>query len=74
MIGLWLRGLLRRSPARLLAASAGIAIAVALVAGLGSFLVSSEATMTHRAASQGDPLDARNELRPSRTLRELKST
>ncbi|WP_151082581.1 ABC transporter permease [Nocardioides cynanchi] len=52
MTGLWLRGLLRRSPLRLLAASAGIAIAVALVAGLGSFLVSSEATMTDRAAAQ----------------------
>lgn len=52
MIGLWLRGLVRRSPARLLAAAAGIAIAVALVAGLGSFLVTSEATMTQRAAAQ----------------------
>jgi putative ABC transport system permease protein len=52
MIWLWLRGLIRRSPARLLAAAGGIAIAVALVAGLGSFLVTSEATMTHRAAAQ----------------------
>ena len=52
MIGLWLTGLLRRSPARLLAAAGGIAIAVALVAGLGSFLVTSQATMTHRAAAQ----------------------
>jgi putative ABC transport system permease protein len=49
---LWLRGLLRRSPARLLAAAGGIAVAVALVAGLGSFLVSSEATMTQRASAQ----------------------
>jgi putative ABC transport system permease protein len=52
MIRLWLTGLIRRSPARLLAAAGGIAIAVALVAGLGSFLVTSEATMTHRAAAQ----------------------
>ncbi|NYD42633.1 FtsX-like permease family protein [Nocardioides panaciterrulae] len=52
MIHLWLAGLLRRSPARLLAAAAGIAIAVALVAGLGSFLVTSQATMTTRAAAQ----------------------
>ncbi|MDX6372873.1 MAG: putative transport system permease protein [Nocardioidaceae bacterium] len=52
MIWLWLRGLVRRSPARLLAAAGGIAIAVALVAGLGGFLVRSEATMTHRASDQ----------------------
>lgn len=52
MIRLWLVGLVRKSPTRLLAAAAGIAIAVALVAGLGSFLVSSQATMTQRAAAQ----------------------
>jgi putative ABC transport system permease protein len=52
MIRLWLLGLVRRSPARLLAAAGGIAIAVALVAGLGSFLVTSQATMTGRAAAQ----------------------
>lgn len=52
MIGIWALGLLRRSPARLLAAAAGIAIGVALVAGLGSFLVTSQATMTQRAAAQ----------------------
>lgn len=52
MIRLWLFGLVRRSPARLLAAASGIAIAVALVAGLGSFLVTSQATMTQRAAAQ----------------------
>ncbi len=52
MIWIWLRGLVRRSPARLLAAAGGIAIAVALVAGLGGFLVGSEATMTHRASDQ----------------------
>ncbi len=52
MIRLWLAGMLRRNPARLLAGAVGIAIAVALVAGLGSFLVSSQATMTKRAAAQ----------------------
>jgi putative ABC transport system permease protein len=52
MIALWFRGMARHSPVRLLAASAGIAIAVALVAALGSFLVTSEATMTQRAAAQ----------------------
>ncbi|MCW2768239.1 MAG: hypothetical protein JWO11_4198 [Nocardioides sp.] len=52
MIRIWLAGLLRKSPARLLAAAGGISIAVALVAGLGSFLVTSQATMTQRAAAQ----------------------
>ncbi len=52
MIRIWLVGLVRRSPARVLAAAGGIAIAVALIAGLGSFLVNSQATMTQRAAAQ----------------------
>ncbi|GCD91256.1 FtsX-like permease family protein [Nocardioides sp. LS1] len=52
MTWIWLRGLLRHSPLRLLAASGGLVVAVALVAGLGSFLATSEATMTHRAAAQ----------------------
>jgi putative ABC transport system permease protein len=49
MIGIWLRGLIRRRPARLAAAACGIAIAVALLASLGSFLAHSRATMTDRA-------------------------
>ena len=49
MITLWLRGLLRRRPGRLLAAAAGIAVAVALLASLGAFLAHSQATMTDRA-------------------------
>ncbi len=50
MIGVWLAGLLHRQRARLLGAAAGIAVAVALIACLGSFLASSQATMTDRAA------------------------
>jgi putative ABC transport system permease protein len=49
MIGLWLGGLLRRRTGRLLATATGIALAVALIAALGSFLASSQATMTARA-------------------------
>jgi putative ABC transport system permease protein len=49
MIGTWLTGLLRRQPARLLSCAAGIAVAVALLACLGSFLAHSKATMTSRA-------------------------
>ena len=49
MITLWTRGLIRRRPGRLLAAAAGIAVAVALLASLGAFLTHSSATMTQRA-------------------------
>ena len=49
MIALWLGGLLRRRSGRLCATAGGIALAVALIAALGSFLASSQATMTARA-------------------------
>ncbi|MEU0794122.1 FtsX-like permease family protein [Amycolatopsis sp. NPDC005961] len=49
MILLWLGGLLRRRSGRLFATAGGIALAVALVAALGSFLAASQATMTARA-------------------------
>lgn len=45
----WLGGLLRRRLGRLLAVSAGIALAVALIAALGAFLTASQSTMTARA-------------------------
>ncbi|MGW1068925.1 ABC transporter permease [Streptomyces aureus] len=49
MITAWAGGLARHRVGRLLAAVAGIALAVALVAALGSFLTASKATMTQRA-------------------------
>ncbi|MFD9098542.1 FtsX-like permease family protein [Streptomyces collinus] len=49
MIGSWTVGLARHRTGRLLAALAGIALAVALVAALGSFLTASKASMTQRA-------------------------
>ncbi|MGW1916554.1 FtsX-like permease family protein [Streptomyces sp. NPDC002076] len=49
MITAWARGLTRYRTGRLLAALAGIALAVALIAALGSFLTASKATMTQRA-------------------------
>lgn len=49
MIRVWLAGLLRRQRARLFGAAAGVAVAVALIATLGSFLATSQATMTDRA-------------------------
>lgn len=51
MIRLWLAGLLRRRAGRLVATGFGIAVAVALIGSLGSFLSASEATMTQRAAA-----------------------
>ncbi|MFJ1608147.1 ABC transporter permease [Streptomyces sp. NPDC088253] len=45
----WVGGLARHRTGRLLAAVAGIALAVALIASLGSFLTASKATMTQRA-------------------------
>jgi putative ABC transport system permease protein len=49
MIRIWMAGLLRRQPARLIGAAVGIAIAVALLASLGAFLAHAKATMTSRA-------------------------
>ncbi|MEU6994932.1 ABC transporter permease [Streptomyces sp. NPDC046465] len=49
MITTWAGGLARHRIGRLLAAATGIALAVALVASLGSFLTASKATMTGRA-------------------------
>ncbi|WP_411152835.1 FtsX-like permease family protein [Streptomyces sp. A30] len=48
-LAFWTRGLVRRRTGRLLATVAGIALAVSLVAALGSFLTASKSTMTQRA-------------------------
>jgi putative ABC transport system permease protein len=48
----WLRGLLARRRARLLATAAGVAVGVALLASVGTFLSSTTAKMTHRAAGR----------------------
>ncbi|PND57254.1 ABC transporter permease [Mycobacterium sp. ENV421] len=52
MIGLWTCGLLRRRGGRLTFTAIGVAVAVALLATLGSFVASAQATMTHRAAAR----------------------
>ncbi|MFK0220940.1 ABC transporter permease [Streptomyces vinaceus] len=49
MIAAWVRGLLLHRTGRLAATAAGIALAVTLVAALGSFLTASKSTMTARA-------------------------
>ena len=51
MTWIWLRGLLRHRTSSLLLGTAGVAIAVSLLASLGSFLAASQATMTARAAA-----------------------
>lgn len=49
LYGTWTRGLVRRRGGRLAATATGVALAVALLASLGSFLSASKATMTQRA-------------------------
>jgi putative ABC transport system permease protein len=50
MTFLWWRGMLAHRAGRLASAAAGIAVAVALLGSLGSFLAASKATMTARSA------------------------
>lgn len=47
----WVRGLIAHRRGALVAAAAGVAVAVALLASIGSFLAGSRATMTARAIS-----------------------
>lgn len=51
MTWIWIRGLFDRRRGRLGATSAGVAVAVALVASLGSFLAAAQGTMTSRAVA-----------------------
>jgi len=70
MIITWLRGLLSRRFGRLLAVSAGIALAVALIAALGSFLTASQSTMTARAL-RSVAVDWQVEVRPGANATEV---
>lgn len=63
MIGIWARGLLRRRHAALAAAAAGVAVAVALLASLGAFLVAAGSSMTDRAAA-GVAVDWQVQVQP----------
>ncbi|HEV3450187.1 MAG TPA: FtsX-like permease family protein [Acidimicrobiia bacterium] len=49
---IWLRGLVARRPARIAATAVGVAVAVGLLASIGTFLSASKATMTQRAAAR----------------------
>ena len=63
MTVLWLLGLVRHRPMRLLGATFGIAVTVALLASLGFFLVSSTVSMTRRA-TESVPIDWQVEAVP----------
>jgi putative ABC transport system permease protein len=70
---LWLRGLLAHRRARLLGAVLGIAIAVSLVASIGTFLSGSTAAMTDRAIA-GVPLDWQVQTAPGTSAAQALNT
>lgn len=70
MTGLWLRGLLRRRPGRLVASALGVATAVALLASLGAFLAHSKATMTSRAVN-GTAVDWQVQVQPGHAASDI---
>jgi putative ABC transport system permease protein len=59
----WLAGLAARRRARLLGAMAGVAVAVALLASIGSFISAAEATMTARSIA-GVAVDWQVQVQP----------
>src|SRR6202165_2940498 len=73
LIGLWLRGLVRRRGGRLIGMAGGIAIAVAMVASIGSFLTASQATMTTRTVANV-PVDWQVEAQPGASVAGVLST
>ena len=48
----WLRGLVAHRPTRLLATALGVAVGVALIASIGTFLSATNAKMTQRAIAR----------------------
>ena len=63
MLAIWLEGLLRRRPGLILGQAAGVALAVALLALLGAFLVMSSRSMTARSIA-AVPVDWQIQLAP----------
>ena len=60
---LWLKGLVKRRPVRLLGTVSGIALTVALLMSLAAFIVSGSASMTRRAVATV-PVDWQVQLTP----------
>ena len=48
----WLRGLLAHRPTRIIATALGVAVGVALIASIGTFLSSTTSKMTQRAIAR----------------------
>jgi putative ABC transport system permease protein len=63
----WLGGLLRRRPGRLIGQSAGVALAVLLLAVLGTFFTASRASMTAQAVG-AVPVDWQIQVSPGTSL------
>jgi putative ABC transport system permease protein len=70
MIRLWLFGLIRERKGRLAGTIAGIAITVALLASLGTFLAQSTSSMTRRAIV-GVPVDWQVQLVPGTDIQSI---
>lgn len=71
MIGvLWFKGLLHRMPGRLAGAIAGIALTVALLASIGTFIVSSASAMTQRVIA-GVPVDWQIQMAPGANVHQV---
>lgn len=72
----WLRGLIAHRPVRLLATALGVAVGVALVASIGTFLSATNAKMTQRAIARVAvdwQVQAQPGSAPSRVLSEVRS-
>jgi putative ABC transport system permease protein len=69
----WLRGLIAHRPTRLVATALGVAVGVALIASIGTFLSSTNAKMTQRAIARV-AIDWQVEAQPGANPRAVLST
>ena len=69
---LWLKGLLARRSGRLFGAIIGVALTVSLLASIGTFVASSAASMTQRAATNV-PVDWQIQLIPGTDINAVKA-
>jgi putative ABC transport system permease protein len=69
----WLRGLVAHRPTRIIATALGVAVGVALIASIGTFLSSTNAKMTQRAIARV-AIDWQVEAQPGANPRDLLTT